>query len=116
MSPLLRLGRPQALETAIELTTRLGDAAAAELVSIDSTPGSTTVRLSIPASGAVGVRRLKRQLWISFIERNVVRRGSFTAGVGARVAERRASVAAVAARSEEVRRFLDRRTAARPLI
>jgi len=102
----LRIGRAEALDTAIELTKRLGEEAGASVVDIGSTPAATTVQVSIPAEGLPGLRRLRRRLWTSFVDRSIARRSlALTETVGS--LRRRSTLVSDADRHvERVRRYL----------
>jgi hypothetical protein len=102
----LRLGRPDALDTAIELTKRLADAGGATLEAIDAASGSTTVHLSIPPGGMPGIMRMRRRLWASFVDRNVVRRQRLRAETVTALDVRRSTIADASRRIEHVGRYL----------
>jgi hypothetical protein len=109
MNRPLRLGRAEALDTAIELAKRLDEAAGVALVGIESTAEATSVQLSIAVNAEPGIRRLRRRLWSSFVSRNVAGRRALLLRTAAASARRRTSIAASAARTERAGEILAER-------
>jgi hypothetical protein len=99
-------------DLAIALALRLRRECRADVVDVDPLPHGSTIHLAIPTSGLVAMDRLRRDLWMSFVSRNVETRKDATAKVRVRVASQREALGRSRAITERNRVLLIERASA----
>ena len=100
-----RFGR-HGLDAALTVAKRLRSDLHADLMDVDTDGDATTLYLWIPREGVSALHHLRRQLWISFVERNVSRRRDMAAALRSRVTQQRAASIEVAKLTGAVRQRL----------
>jgi len=94
------------LDPAIALAVRLRREVRADIVDVNTLPEGVTIHLAIPRSGLIAMNRLRRDLWTSFVSRNVESRRDGAAEVRLRVASQREALGRSRAMTERNRSLL----------
>ena len=94
------------LDPAIALSARLRRECRADIVDVHSLPQGVTIHLAIPRSGLIAMKRLRRDLWTSFVSRNVESRRDVAANIRLRIASQREALARSRAMTERTRSLL----------
>jgi hypothetical protein len=76
-------------DPAITLAVRLRRECRADIVDVNPLPEGLTIHLAIPSSGLIPMKRLRRDLWMSFVSSNVETRKDGSAKVRLRLASQR---------------------------
>jgi hypothetical protein len=79
-------------DPAIALAIRLRRECRADIVDVDPLPEGVAIQLAIPRSGLISLNRLRRDLWMSFVSRNVETRMEVAAKVRLRVASQQEAI------------------------
>jgi hypothetical protein len=95
-------------DPAFSLAQHLQRECRADVVDVDTLPEAIAIHLAIPRSGLIPMRRLRRDLWMSFVSRSVQARRGEVARVRLGVASQWEALARSRAMTEHNRVLLTR--------